>query len=151
MSDEPRYSYFLRFSGEGGEWCVVDLSTKGPANDWDGDILFRHPYSEAEEDGSGEPPAPVREVYEKLIGYVPGALQEPPLNLVELVSDEESAFDQPCIYGHRVDGHAVYCHNDTWLYAPRKCRRTWYTGGEIRDEDCKGYKPNPRFPSLPSA
>jgi hypothetical protein len=36
----------------------------------------------------------------------------------------------------------VYCHNQTWKDAPRKCRRTWYTGGEINDEDCPGYEPN---------
>ena len=67
-------------------------------------------------------------------------------NLVELVADaddEDCAFDQPCIYGHRVETHAVYCHNNDWKDAPRKCRRTWYTGGETRDEDCPGFKPNP--------
>lgn len=141
---KPRYSYFLQFGGAGksGEWCVTDLSKAGPENDYDGEILFRHPYSD-EEDGD-EPPAPVREVYEKLIGYVPGAPQAPPENLVELMADEDgSAFDQPCAFGHRVDSHAVYCHNTSWLYAPRKCRRTWYTGGEIRDEDCKGFRANP--------
>ena len=68
------------------------------------------------------------------------------MNLVELIAlgDENSdcAFDQPCAHGHRVDGHAVYCHNTEWEDAPRKCRRTWYTGGEDRDEDCPGYSPN---------
>lgn len=64
-------------------------------------------------------------------------------NLVELVDDgDDSAFDQPCKHGLRVDGHAVYCHNTGWEDAPRKCRRTWYTGGETRDEDCPGYAPN---------
>lgn len=74
------------------------------------------------------------------------------LNLVELVADaEDCAFDQPCAYGHRVDCHAVYCHNDKWKDAPRKCRRTWYYGEEyaaaqgVRDEDCPGYKPNPEI------
>lgn len=65
-------------------------------------------------------------------------------NLVELVADE-SAFDQPCIYSNRVEGHAVYCHNDGWTEGPRKCRRTWYTGGEVRDEDCEGFAPNPEY------
>lgn len=63
-------------------------------------------------------------------------------NLVELMADE-SAFDQPCKHGNRVECHAVYCHNEAWKDAPRKCRRTWHTGGEVRDEDCEGFAPNP--------
>jgi len=67
-------------------------------------------------------------------------------NMVELVAGKDAcAFDQPCAYGHRVDGHAVYCHNDAWLDGPRKCRRTWYTGGEVRDQDCEGYEANPDY------
>ena len=68
-------------------------------------------------------------------------------NLVELIQEEDAdcAFDQPCKFGHRVEGHAVYCHNDGWAEGPRKCRRTWYTGGEVKDEDCPGYQPNPDF------
>lgn len=66
-------------------------------------------------------------------------------NLVELLAadDEEQAFDQPCKYGNRVGCHAVYCHNDDWADSPRKCRRTFYTGGEVKDEDCPGFSPNP--------
>lgn len=68
------------------------------------------------------------------------------INFVELMVDvEECAFDQPCQYGHRVGGHAVYCTNTSWKDAPRKCRRSWYTGGEERDEDCPGYQPNPGY------
>lgn len=59
--------------------------------------------------------------------------------------EEDSDFDQPCIFGHRCGGHSVYCCNDEWKDAPRKCRRTWYTGGKIKGEDCLGYKPNPDF------
>lgn len=62
--------------------------------------------------------------------------------LVAAMSGDEVAFDQPCAYGQRVDGHAVYCTNHEWEDAPRKCRRTWYTGGEVRDEDCEGFAPN---------
>jgi hypothetical protein len=62
-------------------------------------------------------------------------------SIVEITADE-SAFDQPCKYGNRVDGHAVYCHNNEWPDAPRKCRRTWYTGGKERDEDCEGFAAN---------
>mgnify|MGYP000160791946 FL=1 len=65
-------------------------------------------------------------------------------NLVEtFMDDEDSAFDQPCRFGHRVGGHSVYCHNSHWPNAPRKCHRSWYTGGEFKDEDCAGYAPNP--------
>lgn len=66
------------------------------------------------------------------------------INLVELIADpEECAYDQACRFGHRVGGHAVYCHNETWEDSPRKCRRTWYTGGAARDEDCPGFEANP--------
>lgn len=66
-------------------------------------------------------------------------------NLVEMVADIEEAdcaFDQPCKWGHRVETHAVYCHNEGLIGSPRKCRRTWYTGGKVRDEDCPGFAPN---------
>lgn len=67
-------------------------------------------------------------------------------NLVELIADDnEQSQNQPCVYGNLVEGHAVYCHNHTWADAPRKCRRTWYTGGKVRDEDCEGYAPNPHY------
>lgn len=66
------------------------------------------------------------------------------MNLIELLAEpDECAFDQPCAHGHRVESHAVYCQNRQWKDAPRKCRRTWYTAGKIRDEDCDGFKPNP--------
>lgn len=68
------------------------------------------------------------------------------MNLVELLADDdECVFDQPCAHGHRVVGHAVYCHNTEWADSPRKCRRTLYTGGRIRDEDCAGFAPNPLY------
>jgi len=59
-----------------------------------------------------------------------------------LVNEQDAAHDQPCLYGERIGGHAVYCTNHEWVDGPRKCRRTWYTGGEVRDEDCEGFKPN---------
>ena len=69
------------------------------------------------------------------------------LNIVEAIQgpDSDCAFDQPCQFGHRVEGHAVYCHNDNWRDGPRKCRRTWYTGGKTGDEDCPGFEPNRDF------
>jgi hypothetical protein len=69
-------------------------------------------------------------------------------NIVELaasVEGDETAFDQRCRFGHRVGGHAVYCHNDDWDDSPRKCRRSWYTNGRIKDEECAGFEPNPDF------
>jgi hypothetical protein len=68
-------------------------------------------------------------------------------NVVELMTlgEDDNAFDQPCRFGHRVEGHAVYCHHDDWEDSPRKCRRSWYTGGKIKDEDCAGFEPNPEF------
>lgn len=56
--------------------------------------------------------------------------------------EEDCAHDQPCKFGFRCGSHAVYCENHEWEDKPRKCRRTWYTGGEEKDEDCKGYKAN---------
>ena len=68
------------------------------------------------------------------------------INIVEFLAEpEDCAFDQKCKYGHRVEHHAVYCHNSDWKDAPRKCRRDWYTGGEVKDEDCEGYAPNERL------
>lgn len=69
--------------------------------------------------------------------------QDKMINLVELIA-EEGGFDQSCVYGNRVENHAVYCHSNH-RGAPRKCRCTWYTGGKIRDENCPFYKPNPEY------
>jgi hypothetical protein len=67
-------------------------------------------------------------------------------NWVEMLADEDEIFwDQPCVYGCRIESHSVYCHNDKWREKPRKCRRTWYTGGEIKDEDCPGFSLNPNY------
>lgn len=62
------------------------------------------------------------------------------MNLVETLENDKH-FDQPCAHGCRVAQHAVYCHSSDPM-APRKCRRTWYTAGEIKDEDCPFYQPN---------
>ena len=67
------------------------------------------------------------------------------LNLVEMIEDGE--FNQPCRFGHLISGHAVYCHCDSEHAdeMSRKCRRTWYTGGEKRDEECPGFERNPDY------
>ena len=67
------------------------------------------------------------------------------INLVEMIaSPDDCAFDQPCKFGHRVEGHAVYCHNSVWKEAPRKCRRSLYYGNKAgyEDSDCPGFSPN---------
>lgn len=68
------------------------------------------------------------------------------MNLVALLAGPENcANNQPCKFGFLVEGHAVYCHNKEWKGAPRKCRRSWYSNGKVKDEDCEGFKPNPDF------
>jgi len=64
------------------------------------------------------------------------------MNFVELFAEESGqSFNQPCEFGNLVSGHAVYCHCKD-PEAPRKCKRTWYTGGSVKDEDCKFFKQN---------
>ena len=64
-------------------------------------------------------------------------------NLVKLCADDDEIFyDQPCKWGCRINSHAVYCENPNWKDAPRKCRRTWYYGGNTKDEDCPGFAQN---------
>jgi hypothetical protein len=67
------------------------------------------------------------------------------INLVEIFTDKsEQSCNQKCKFGNLVKGHAVYCHSEN-PDAPRKCRRTFYTNGEVKDEDCEFYEPNPNF------
>lgn len=61
---------------------------------------------------------------------------------IAIAGVEGESYDQPCKFGCRVGGHAVYCMSER-DDMPRKCRRTWYTGGRVRDEDCAGFEPNP--------
>jgi hypothetical protein len=65
-------------------------------------------------------------------------------NIVEMMTagEDDCAFDQPCYFGHRVECHAVYCHNDAWPDSPRKCRRR-ADDPEYRHEDCPGFAPHP--------
>ncbi len=93
-------------------------------------------------------PVDVRAEFERLIEYDPeyDPAHNPTLGEVCFADDEDGGgFNQPCRFGNLAEGHAVYCTNSKWLYGPTKCRRTWYTGGERRDEDCPGYAPNPNF------
>ena len=64
------------------------------------------------------------------------------MNLVEIVAEgSDQSFNQSCKFGNLVCGHAVYCHSYS-PDAPRKCKRTWYTGGKVKDEDCPYYELN---------
>jgi hypothetical protein len=65
------------------------------------------------------------------------------ISFVELCSPEQG-FDQKCIFGNRVESHAVYCHSEH-PDAPRKCRRSWYSGKTVLDEDCPFYVENPKY------
>lgn len=138
----------LIFSHEapGGEYQIVQ-------GEWEAEkVIWRREYVEEENLGQYSWPADMRSEYERLTGkpeFDPEWDGNSFVNLVEMISDEQG-FNQPCAYGNLCDGHAVYCHNDGWLYSPRKCRRTWYTGGEVRDEDCPGFVANPRLGNLPN-
>lgn len=151
MSDlRDRFTYVMQYDGDECVWRVYDTSRRYdkalPELDqvWGELVLTLRTPQEWEGDG---PHPELRKEYERIIGYDPNAQADDVINLVEMIADEDGGFDQPCAYGNRVESHAVYCHNTRWLYAPRKCRRTWYTHGERRDEDCEGYKPNPAYAS----
>jgi len=64
-------------------------------------------------------------------------------------SDGDCAFDQPCVFGYRVEGHSVYCDSKNSVY--RKCHHSWYYGrstsiiDKCADENCKYFKPNPDY------
>lgn len=142
------YGISLTFGGDNpdGLWTITHYP-KGYGPTSEDKVVWSSPYLKEHEDMEGYP-AVVKEAYERIIGYDPQATSEEPFNIVEMMAaaaGDECAFDQPCAYGFRVEGHAVYCHNTWWLYAPRKCRRTWYTGGRISDETCEGYRPNPLY------
>lgn len=63
---------------------------------------------------------------------------------IAIASIEGELHDQPCRFGCRAGSHAVYCESERGDM-PRKCRRTWYTGGRVRDEICPGYELNPEY------
>ena len=67
------------------------------------------------------------------------------INLVELAFSDDGHWDQKCIHGHRINGHAVYCHNDKWSDSPRKCRRGWPDEVGYEHEKCPGFDSNPNW------
>ncbi len=138
--DSPHLT--LTFSGDApqGEWSIVV-----GASYEDQQVLWTRPCNAEEQLGEYAWPSDMRAEYERIIGREEFSLQESTINVVEMVAPEdEQGFNQSCRFGNLVEDHAVYCHNDGWLYAPRKCRRTWYMGGEARDEDCPGFQPSSR-------
>lgn len=156
--NERHYSYQTTYSPPdySGRFEIVYMPdgyrpSAGERIVWSSPVL-----PEDAEEGAPYPPTRLRVEYERLLredGFVfPKDGDPSPLNLVEMcASPEEQSAQQPCAYGGLVEGHAVYCHNEGWLYSPRKCRRTWYTGGKVRDEDCEGFKTNPNYkPEVPS-
>lgn len=150
-----RYTYSHVFSDENnwkGEWLITDKGDKGyslPADP----VVWRSRCENSPDTDDGQPPIELREKYESLLrdsGFDVSTAVGSPVNIVEMIADEEDcAFDQPCAHGHRVDSHAVYCHNEAWLYAPRKCRRTQgpsFCGDNARPhEKCAGFLANPNW------
>jgi hypothetical protein len=70
-------------------------------------------------------------------------MSENKINIVECIADpDECSFDQPCIFGHHVKHHAVYCHNPEPGY-PRKCK--YFSWGYEDLGECPGFKANPNY------
>lgn len=67
------------------------------------------------------------------------------INLVEFLADpSDCAFDQPCIHGHRVEGHSVYCHHPAGV--ARKCiYRFSGVRADYEQNECGGFEPNPHY------
>lgn len=137
-----QYTYGHKHSGrDKGEWYIQDIGTKGYCSIND-PVVFTMPFLPEHWD-LDVPPPEFRAKFEELCGR-PEFIdhnEQSKRNIVEMIADEDDcAWDQPCVFGYRVDNHAVYCHNDKWLYSPRKCRRN---RNDFLHEDCRGYKANP--------
>ena len=138
-----RYTYHLIFSFEPGGfsgWEILDMEVRRWEFGNKEAVVAQFPYNETEDDNSGRPPIALRRRYEELLGrgefLDEDTHGEPAINIVEFIADQDdSAFDQPCAFGYRVETHAVYCHNDKWLYAPRKCHRST----EWPWQECPGF------------
>jgi hypothetical protein len=143
------FHLFSVYDENGARYQIQRGDSEGPCSFSD-PVVWSRPIVPADKKLCGEYsfPPDVRAKYESLLGRGEFSTTESTgvVNIVELFAGaKDSAFDQPCAFGNRCGGHAVYCHNDDWLYSPRKCRRTWYTRGTTRDEDCPGFRPNPNF------
>ncbi len=152
MTRDSRYGLQLVFMPDEAQYQIYDKEQCFfGGRDADGNeqgIVWRRAHRKDEDCGEYFWPADVRAEYERLSGkpeFDPDWDGRSPINAVEFIT-ENQGFNQSCAFGNLCEDHAVYCHNDGWLYSPRKCIRTWHTQGEIRDEDCPGFKPNPRLP-----
>jgi hypothetical protein len=120
------FGLLLRFGEEGSEYLIYE-KLPGILHGMDDDgndagIVWRRPYREDEDLGGYSWPADMRAEYERLTGkpeFDPAWDGGSQVNLVELIDDSQG-FNQPCAFGNLCEGHAVYCHNDGWLYSPRK-------------------------------
>ncbi len=147
---ELRYGYSQIIDDLGYRWEIYDTKTKNLKHPLGYTVIWTLDYLPQHND-LGEPPEELRQKYEQLNGLDGSVradanwrsgMDDGVVNIVEIAADGPCAFDQPCRFGYRVETHAVYCHNERWLYSPRKCRRSWYTGGEVSDENCPGYLPS---------
>lgn len=145
----PRYFLRTKFELRGDGYAGLYEIVSSEQNRAPGDepVVWSRPYVEGE-DCEGRPfPKDVRQKYEELVGkpeFDPNWQGDYAVNLVELVDDEDgSGWNLPCRWAYCVANHSNYCHNDGWLYSPRKCRRgsLWY--GDEPFETCPGFAPNP--------
>ena len=137
----------VRFAGCGvtwveGEECPLPTLGAGPPDGWK--WISHEEWNHLAD--SSEPSKVIAEwlglPFQK---YLDGVVNPVP-NVVELVSDGECAWDQPCRFGHRVEDYAVYCHNARWIDSPRKCHRRQKASAWQKawpHEECPGYEPNP--------
>lgn len=126
--------------GDRGEWRITQRM--GRYSSESDPVVWSAPFLDGDWNDPTGKPANVREAYERIIGYDPRAAGAPTFNVVEMVADGDGGHDQPCVFGNRVEGHAVYCHNESWLYAPRKCRRS-QQDPKWKHEGCPGFTANP--------
>ena len=148
MTERAELYYFLQLQfgdrDDAGAYQII-ASTKKYRPSPNEYVVVSRPYIEGEDLGEYAWPADVRAIYEKLTGKTEfSEWARKPFNIVPamLADDDEISYDCPCAWAQRVEGHAVYCENDGWLYAPRKCRRgpgSW--DGNPLQETCPGFKP----------
>lgn len=131
MSDLRNQYCIDHIHGNNGDWWRIRHAGGE-------EVLFQSPFL-LEHWGLAEPPLIIQREYERLIQYDPSATRAFTPNVVEILADEEDcAFDQPCLYGYRVENYKVYCHNNVWLYAPSVCHRSL----SYPHAQCPGFKEN---------
>lgn len=142
------YAMSLKFSYEPerkAEWLITEM-VHGEYASFDDPVVWSRAYIDDEDTGEYSWPSDMRLEYERLTGKAEFDGAEDHINIVEMMqdADDDCAWDQPCAHGHRVEYHAVYCHNKRWLYSPTKCRRGNWGSGSPHDK-CPGFLANPLF------